>query len=749
MTKLWFIVAAIVAVGSIADAQFLRKIRAGEHGAFTRVTVPVDPQVKWTAEAQKSQIAIQFLSSQGPFSTDELFNRIGNKRIVDVNSVNDGIIIKIGCDCGFNAFLDSQGLLVIDISERFRTGRYSADTEDANNTDIDFFGSAPDMTTENIVNLGRSMSFEESLNSGVIPLFLEIRRGNQTTPANEVPDQDNTAVEALAGVHAFITDATRAGLLVARQSGDHSLDTNTELDDDVLNNIVVSSLLESPMLKLNDEEGESADDECLSKGYFDLGSWTHHKGFDAGLGDYIVNLFAEFDTINSNEAIKLGRHLVYYGFGAEALALMALSPEIEKSKEAIKIIAELLEFGEASESDIFEEINCDGVASFWKFLADPTQENFKTQDRDAFMIAFNELPAHLQVEVLPLMVDRMQNFNSDSKSDSFLDNLKTSIDGLPALEMNAPPQPVSLNKNDSSPSSPVALLNELGMNFFASPSSQTAARLVEEEFWKYELSQEDLDLIGAVAFQSRQLPEGRVLNLHYILGLAYAGRFEDALFLLENNDYLDDQSTLVELKSEVFQRLSMHASDEQFLVNALNVQVNKLTSKAQVAVASRLVDLGLYSQALPLVRASGDPVDPAERFEREELRVRIAAALAPLQGGLAQVEESFETEADAQSNQSSGIPENNLLFSGENVEGGNFGIQQRETESRFEAPAGGDVFDAASDLGAANLGVEPSIEPTVESGELTRAIALIDESQKIRDNLLESMADSVLNSNAE
>ncbi len=107
--------------------------------------------------------------------------------------------------------------------------------------------------------------------------------------------------------------------------------------------------------------------KCLPDAAFKLPqNDPEYDTFYDKISDYRNDLIGEFDTVNSENALKLAHHYISYGLGEEALQVLSNFPTPEQRGYIAKSMAELLTNRMLSENSIFKDSEkCEGIQSLW------------------------------------------------------------------------------------------------------------------------------------------------------------------------------------------------------------------------------------------------------------------------------------------------------------------------------------------------------------------------------------------------
>jgi hypothetical protein len=125
-----------------------------------------------------------------------------------------------------------------------------------------------------------------------------------------------------------------------------------------------------------------------------------HDTFYDKISDYRYDLIGEFDTVNSEKALKLAQHYISYGLGEEALQVLSNFPIPEHRGAIAKSMAELLTNRTPSDDSVFKDSDgCSGVQSLWV-----AYRHFKLGDQKKAAELSNNSDAQYFLKKFPLML---------------------------------------------------------------------------------------------------------------------------------------------------------------------------------------------------------------------------------------------------------------------------------------------------------------------------------------------------------
>ncbi|MEP2717478.1 hypothetical protein, partial [Pseudophaeobacter sp.] len=173
---------------------------------------------------------------------------------------------------------------------------------------------------------------------------------------------------------------------------------------DALANISVTSAVDRETGLMAPVIGESSvGDHCLPERRIAIYNWGNDSSFADQLGPLRGALVREFDDINPASVRALAKLYLYFGFGAEARAMLTMLPSgrIDPDQQATLLaMANLLDGEELGINHPFSgQQGCNSDAALWSVLADNNIR--KTANTDAIQLGFAKLPVHLRVNFGP------------------------------------------------------------------------------------------------------------------------------------------------------------------------------------------------------------------------------------------------------------------------------------------------------------------------------------------------------------
>ncbi len=735
MKVLSLIIAFSMVAASVADAQVTGRIRAGEHGSYTRVTIPMEKGTQWGASSGDRVIIIQFAELESMLSLDELFRRIGRNRVANVRFKDNEVVIELACDCGFRAFLESESLLVIDISERFPPVRDPSIVGSDSNTGL--IGNQIQLGTGigGLLGIGRSRDLQRRLDQKDMPFesFIAWPDMQSNTPSKRGSGGKENG--PLNGLNELIKLAIDADYLRGEQRVPFVVEYGSDNRVEAGENMQISGPLAE--IDIVSPDVDAPLNNCPPEGDYDVSSWSFSDGFTFGLGELSSQIYGEFDVVSEESVVKLARHFAYYGFGAEALGVLQLLVSSDPRTLPVYLISQLIEDGNPSDSYLIFEPTCGEMVAFWHFLADPRKESPILKDESALAFALSTLPDHLQSDVLQLFVSRLEGPEFQYVAKPILQRMRGL--GFPSgTPLVKKPEVINLSSQPLHQEGPVSYFKDLANSYFRQPSPDIVERIVAENFWQHRLEMEELDALGSIAFQNRQSSSANALQSHFLLGLVYSGFYQQAMLELGMSDEILDEPTSNDIYSQIFEKLAVHGDDEPFLILALNSDHQRMNFNSLIAVANRLLELGFDRQAYKYVQAATGWTSPEERVELEALREKVLLSLKSKNADGAAINDFDLATSPLETQQRLN-------------EQGNFGNESFSNQDPVDLNTSNDSVPVdiapaeASGSSVASQGGGQNIASSNEVGVLQHASDLLTNSQKTRLSAEQLMKDTYLN----
>lgn len=367
-----------------------------------------------------------------------------------------------------------------------------------------------------------------------------------------------------------------------------------------LANISVTSAIDRETgLLASMSSDKSANDHCLPDHKIAIHSWGNDTPFSDQLGPLRGALVREFDDINPASVRSLAKLYLYFGFGAEAKAMMEMLPEGRtdpKQREIYLAMASLLDGETLAINHPFSgQQGCESEASFWSALADGVIK--KSADTDAIQQTFARLPAHLRVSLGPKISTLFSEAGNKHIAEAILRSVnRTGMEYVPQLnlaeaaiaELEGDTEVVAEKLTDEvaerTESAPTALIDLIALSYGERKA----------------LSPDVPELAASYELENRDTALGARLRNAEVVALALTGQFALAFEELEELTLLDGPAARADVMAPLMTLLTERADDVTFLQHGLVFAHNSTATEANPVaeiMARRLLDLGFAEQA--------------------------------------------------------------------------------------------------------------------------------------------------------
>ncbi len=627
-----------ICFASLVSAQTI-EVRSGEHEDFTRLIVDLPERTKWKISQLENKATLSLERPGIKFDTTSVFKRIPRNRVADLTVGDDDstLTVTLGCDCRLSPFWHGNSLLVVDIRKN-QTDEPEMDSDDIQDLPAKH---SKFRTSKNLLTQEGSRAaalfknqFASRITTGGTVEHSEL----QSADDENIQIDDNIARSREKLVEQ-IGRAASQGLLTPQLSFQT---TTIKSVDDELNgrsedkeSNVSPPTAQNPWSNINLRAQSSIDrdfmtlltnqtqvSECSDMNQIDVRSWGSDAEFSEQVSIHRLNLVGEFDEINQDVAIRLGRTYIFYGFGAEArLTLDLVDSELEEL-DVLEALAEIMEYGYATDKTaLMAQLSCETSAALWSILS---YKNLPTETlihSDIVLRTFSALPSHLKSLLGPILSRRLLDagYQDAAKDVLRILNRNDEVQSAEAKLANADIQISSGNALDAT----AALQEVVGAD--SRPSAEALVKLIETQLdADLPVSFDQVQLAGAYAYQYRREKIGRDLSRVYLLGLTAAGEFD--LAYSEASRIIHDLETAEQnfVRSEMLGHLSKNAKEVTFLRYAFSEPEGRLadlTPQVGNTVATRLLKSGFPAQAKRFV--SNKAVGEVGQ-QRQLIKARIA-----------------------------------------------------------------------------------------------------------------------------
>ncbi|WP_371225005.1 hypothetical protein [Roseovarius sp. 2305UL8-3] len=366
---------------------------------------------------------------------------------------------------------------------------------------------------------------------------------------------------------------------------------------------------------------------CLPLDQIDAASWGNDAPFGHQISALHQRLTGEFDEINHDSALKLARLYLFFGFGAEARATLALLPSTNVDALVTLQLAEIAEHGHAEGAGyLANQMDCTSPAALWSALSYEAIPSDLPIDTDAILREFNALPQHLRRHYGPILSRRFLNAGQADVAKKLLRILdRPDTASTPQAELAKAQADAASGQTRQAD---IRLEDVVKSN--AEPSAEALANMINDRVARGQrVSFEEAQLAGAYAFEKQNDPIGAELSAAHIRALASAGSFDMAFETLVDRGRALRPDQIPALHSDMMRLLADNASDVTFLHHMLAQRFGAAPQLDPFAVnkaAGRLIQLGFPGSTTELI--AQDPPRSSSAFrERRLLRAELALKL--------------------------------------------------------------------------------------------------------------------------
>ncbi|MCI5100786.1 tetratricopeptide repeat protein [Phaeobacter italicus] len=335
---------------------------------------------------------------------------------------------------------------------------------------------------------------------------------------------------------------------------------------------------------------------------------VHNWGSDASFNEQIPPLRAalvrEFDDVDPVAVLRLARAYVYFGFGAEAQAILNMMPSGAVEHDDAMALAAMAAVLDGKEMDVNHAFAgqqvCNSDVAFWAALADGTIK--KSAKTDAIQQAFAKMPPHLRIQVGPRLSKLFAQAGDPHLAGAALRSLdRMGVEDIPDINLAE----AELAKLEGDIETVAEELTEE----VAERTENAPRALIELIELSYDerkaLSPDVPDLAASYEVESRDSELGADLREAIVTALALTGQYHDSFAQLDKVDRHDGDAARATAMIPLMTLLTERADDVTFLQYALVFAANgKAADVEPVAdlVAARLLDLGFAQQAQALLK---------------------------------------------------------------------------------------------------------------------------------------------------
>lgn len=625
---------ALVHIGAAATAQVTTiPVRAGEHAEFTRVVIRIPQDNGWsvTAEGRTARLTID-----GPelrFDLSQTFSKIPRTRLREVQAILDGLEFGLACDCELRANEDIPQFLVIDI-----------------------LGSAAPIIDAESLSGTRPRTRPDALGPDRVERSRELDRAGRDLARRLRGNPDPSKLQRSLVLHpALLTGPAPAA---ARFTADGNINAQSARDDitrqlgRALANSVSLGTLAPTENFISEQTGAVSTDDATSEidGALDAHLAMPRDGLIRSEADLsatpeycrlleildfqhaeqaadrpprappLAAVFGEFDEINHGQIVKVIKHYLSIGFGAEARLGASLLDQDDPLRDLIIPISHAIDLDPHAREMAPEGIaNCGPSGLLWAFLFHGAFQLSSDESLNFLVQASESLPEILRLHLGPTIVKRLiaQGYITTAQ------RIQASVDRVTqtdTLELKLASVAVAFadhtsNQDESLVASLSPELSDEALVFMLSRRDQ---RGEAADAGLLELAENRLLAL-------RGVPIGSEIARLLTRAFARNAAFDEAFSLTHSRHSGLSSTVLRELTHWLFDALAQTSDDTIFIVTTFTQRPwlePYLPEETRRAMASRLDRLGFADQAA-LLRGptlSGDELLVGNHFGGDQLR---------------------------------------------------------------------------------------------------------------------------------
>ena len=516
---------------------------AGEHPGFTRLSLRIGAR-DWQIGRTEDGYALRMPDADA-VPTAHVFETVGHQRLADLRTAEGQVDLRVDCACHLRVFRHAGDWLVIDI----RDGLPEADNP-----------------YERLLSVG----------ADTLPVVFPARETPFSRMLDLPPPPDAATTD--------FRDALRADISAAAATGEVTL--QSPLPEEALAAAPEApppAAVAAPHLPMNLHYSDFAAGGvlqaalpatiCAPDHNFALQDWAGESYASATAQAHERLALAPEDQ---DARVALARSLVAYGFGQEALQILADGPVTPDRAPYLADLARLVD-GQPALADFSTQEGCTGAVSLWYGLARGDLRGMGGASISGLLEAYRLLPPDVRGQLSTRLATLFQNAGNSGAAQSILSM---------TLTPDAPPQPAPERPSID------ALIASIGGKI-ASGAAVTG---------------DDLQLLQSLRYEWRGTPEEQVLQEMEARLLSTLGLYRQALTVAVTLPPPDKSLAQNRIMTDV----ATFAPAEEVLAIAL-ANDRDLSDEAVHILAARLIADGFAEIALQRLAPLAAPSAMAER----------------------------------------------------------------------------------------------------------------------------------------
>lgn len=586
-------------------------IRSGEHDTFTRLVFSIQEEMDWKIEEIESGFRLTLEGEGDGFDTSEVFERIPKSRIIDLEQVSGGVLdLQLTCDCIVETFMWRSDRLVLDISERpepvpldespLYVDVAEVQVERESLPDVTIFKNGLSLTDFHMNAVEGEHEHVEMLNPEAM----------ENVSLSEASLLDGIARAATQGfltpnVDVFPVETPTTEPVLEAPSEAVPMEGFMTLPEITGPGVDISTAFDRNLAGIEGALRGSTEQRCLHDDLFDIVSWGDERAFHEQVAALSEALAGEFGEEPVEAETDLAKVYLHYGFGAEALAVLSITPSVSQARQVLFELAGMFEDAETGVPLLASQKNCETAGALWAFLADPEAPD--TDDQiNRITRSFFELPKPLRGHIAPRLSQSFLELEMPETAEFVLRAAENQdAESAPAVQTTR----ALIAEQSDDPDAALLLLSDQA-NDDARITPEAAIRLVELSLEQEEVPMEsDLLLLSALAQEFDGYEIASLLADTEARGTSARGEYSRALDIIAGRT----DTSAIQVKDEIYFELTENAPVSDFLVLVISTRPSDLSPSTENSIARRLIDLGFPNYALEYLAGNASSDDAAER----------------------------------------------------------------------------------------------------------------------------------------
>ncbi|MBQ1203511.1 MAG: hypothetical protein IIX61_06900 [Loktanella sp.] len=590
-------------------------VLTGEHDRFTRVVVRLPAGAEWQFGRTASGYGLRLPVTEG-YNLGRFFDLIPRSRISNVSqdATNGSLFMELACECRAAVEVIDSGFLVIDIS----TGPADADSP----FEALIFGDE-----QNSLLAEAKASTDDRLKLPVILLRQPMNRIDPAIfgfPSGNGAPQEKSADEELRALEERVIDGLGRGLSSGLLTPDLQqvpvpLTVRRDLPAPPLPGMAVLTGDDPLAIPQASNPSLTADGTaCVPDAILRMTDWSDGRTMAEQLGPLRSAVTHEFDRIDPVATENLARLYLYFGFGREAMQMLALDGGASQERIYLRTIAQIIDDDPVALPDLNLQLTCRSSISLWAFLANTDEDTNASADLDAVLGAFKDLSLPLQRHLGPRLAEK---FIMTGQDDAARQVLSAAITARPdAVETRLAGAIIASQSGEAEDA--LQTLADLAQNNARIPVRAMTKLLTESVTNDRPIAESEMAVADGLRFEQAGEAEVIALAAAQIRAHLAMGAFADAAQILQSQRSRFDPDTFAALQREFGLTATEKMPDVAFLAFAISPARMAEATDVQNRIAERLIMLGFPDGALNLLLTRDAPDD------KDGLYLRATALLA-------------------------------------------------------------------------------------------------------------------------